>query len=138
MEGPGFNPLIEDGLGVAALVAGLAGWKDGLGVAALAAQLVGRKDEGPGLEDGWKEEGPGLELLASLILFELSSSSSSSSTTTLAQARQCLLQAKITNIYTNIVKTDNKSGIIQDGERQRWQTWKKTSWSLLARTPAWL
>ena len=82
MEGPGFNPLIEDGLGVAALVAGLAGWKDGLGVAALAAGLVGRKDEGPGLEDGWKEEGPGLELLASLILFELSSSSS---TTTLAR-----------------------------------------------------
>ena len=81
MEGPGFNPLIEDGLGVAALVAGLAGWKDGLGVAALAAQLVGRKDEGPGLEDGWKEESPGLELLASLILFELSSSSSSSTTT---------------------------------------------------------
>ena len=104
MEGPG----LEDGLGVAALVAG----------------LVGRKDEGPGLEDGWKEESPGLELLASLILFELSSSSSSS-TTTLArvldrwQARQCLLQAKIANIYTNIVKTDNKSGIIQDGERQR-------------------
>ena len=81
MEGPG----LEDGLGVAALVAGLAGWKDGLGVAALAAGLVGRKDEGPGLEDGWKEEGPGLELLASLILFELSSSSSSS-TTTLARA----------------------------------------------------
>ena len=86
MEGPGFNPLIEDGLGVAALVGGLAGWKDGLGVAALAAGLAGRKDEGPGLEDGWKEEGPGLELLASLILFELSSSSSSSSTTTLARA----------------------------------------------------
>ena len=79
MEGPG----LEDGLGVAALVAGLAGWKDDLGVAALAAGLVGRKDEGPGLEDGWKEEGPGLELLASLILFELSSSSSS--TTTLAR-----------------------------------------------------
>ena len=35
------------------------------------------------------------------------------------QARQCLLQAKIANIYTNIVKTDNKSGIIQDDERQR-------------------
>ena len=56
MEGPG----LEDGLGVAALVAGLAG----------------RKDEGPGLEEGWKDEGPGLEELASLILFELSSSSS--------------------------------------------------------------
>ena len=83
MEGPG----LEDGLGVAALVAGLAGWKDGLGVAALAAGLVGRKDEGPGLEDGWKEEGPGLELLASLILFELSSSSSSSSSSTTTLAR---------------------------------------------------
>ena len=67
------------------MVAGLAGWNDGLGVAALAAGLVGRKDEGPGLEEGWKDEGPGLEELASLILFELSSSSSSSSTTTLAR-----------------------------------------------------
>ena len=37
----------------------------------------------------------------------------------LRQARQCLLQAEMANIYTNIVKTEDKSGIIQDDETQR-------------------